>query len=146
MLGDRLASGVASARSGAANRPGKAPSLPVRRAAGSMTQPGSSDLDPQDLAGMGDHEIADPLGQRRSTRRRGMLSLSRLLQRTPLDIGEADEDPVPAGMRQRRPAAAHHGLSDITISSRDTRNLRKPGGARQARPALVGERGQVREG
>ena len=81
------------------DRPGEAPPLPVRRAAGGMTQPGSSDLDSEDLAGMGDHEIADPLGQGGSPRRRGMLGLPRLLQRAPLGVGEADEDPVPAGMR-----------------------------------------------
>jgi hypothetical protein len=99
-----LAPRCAAARSGTADRSGEAPPFPVRRAAGSMTQSGASDLDTQDLGGMGDHEIADPLGQGRSTRRDGMLGLPRLLQRAPLGIGEANEDPLPAGMRQRRPA------------------------------------------
>jgi len=36
-----------------------------------MAQPGSSDLDAEDLPGMGDDEIADPLGQRGSTLRYG---------------------------------------------------------------------------
>jgi hypothetical protein len=34
-----------------------------------MARPGSSDLDSEDLPGMGDDEIADPLGQRRPTLR-----------------------------------------------------------------------------
>ena len=146
MSGDGLAARFAPAWGGAADRPGQAPPLPVRRAAGGIMQPGSRDLDAQDLAGVGDHEIADPLGQRRSTRRRGMLGLPRLLQCAPLGIREADEDPMPAGMRQRRSAAARHGLFDITISGRRTSGLGGPSGARPGWPALVGERRQVREG
>ena len=140
MSGDRLAPRFTSARSGAADRSGEAPPLPVRRAAGGMTQPGSSDLDAEDLSGMGDHEIADPLGQWRSTRRRGMLGLPRLLQSAPLGIGEADEDPVPARIRQRRPAAARHGFSDITISGGRTSGLDGARCVRAGAPLLVRER------
>jgi hypothetical protein len=143
---DGLAPRFASARGGAADRAGEAPPLPVRHAAGGMTQPGSRDFDAEDLAGMGDHEIADPLGQGWSTYRRGMLALARLLQRAPLGVGEADEDPVPAGMRQGRSPVAHHGLSDITISGGRTSTLGEPSGARWGRSTLVGERRQVREG
>jgi hypothetical protein len=82
----RLAVRFAPARGGAADRPGEAPPLPVRRAARGMAQPGSSDLDAEDLPGMGDDEIADPLGQRGSTLRYGVLGLKRLVQRAPLDV------------------------------------------------------------
>ncbi len=85
MSGDRLAARFAAPRRGAADSPGQAPALPVRRAAGSMAQAGSSDLDAEDLSGMGDDEIADPLRQRGATPRYGVLGLKRLVERAPLD-------------------------------------------------------------
>jgi hypothetical protein len=139
MSSEGLAPRCASARSGAADRPSEAPPFPVRRAAGGITQPGSRDLDAQDLAGVGDHEIADPLGQRRSTRGRRMLGLPGLLQGPPLGIREADEDSVPTGIRQRRPATARHGVSDITISGGRTSGLDRGCRALHGRPLLIGK-------
>jgi hypothetical protein len=86
MSGDRLAARFAPARSGPPDRAGEAPPLPVRRAAGGMAQPGSRDLDLEDLPRMGDDEIADPLGQPGPTPRDRVLRLQRLVKRTPLDV------------------------------------------------------------
>jgi hypothetical protein len=84
--GDRLAAGFAPAGRGAADGPGEAPSLPVRRAARGMAEPRSSDLDAEDLPGVGDDQIADPLGQRGATLRHGELHLQRLVEGAPLDV------------------------------------------------------------
>src|SRR2546425_656877 len=146
MLVSALAPRSAPSRSSPANGPGDAPTLPVGSPARGMTQPGARDLDPEDLAGMGDDEVTDPLRRRGPTPRYRMLGEQGLLQGAPFDVREAHEDSVVTGKRFRGPAAGRHGISDITISGRGTRGLPGPGEARRERPALVGERGQVRKG
>jgi hypothetical protein len=51
-----------------------------------MAQAGSRDLDLEDLPGMGDDEIADPLRQCGLTPRHGVLGLQRLVERAPLNV------------------------------------------------------------
>jgi len=65
---------------------------------------------------MGDHEVSDPLGERRTAARDHVVTTQRLLERTPLSVGEANEDSVLTGMRCLRSPTLRHRFSDITIS------------------------------
>ncbi len=65
---------------------------------------------------MSDREVANPFGQGRPTPGHGVVDGARLLEGAPLGVREAHEDPLLAGMRDRRPPTGCHGISDITIS------------------------------
>ena len=65
---------------------------------------------------MRDDQIANPLRQRRPTRRHGVVHAPRLLERAPLGRRHAHENPLRARMRERGPATGRHGISDIMIS------------------------------
>ena len=64
----------APARGGATDGLGEAPALPVRGAAGRRPQSGAGDIDLEDLAGMRDDEIADPLGEGGTAPGHGMVA------------------------------------------------------------------------
>jgi hypothetical protein len=136
-----LATSFTATGRGPADRAGQAPPFPVRCPTGGMAQPGPRNLDLQDLAGVGDHQVADPRRQCGAPGGYGMLGLPRLLQGAPLGIREADEDALRPGEWFRRSPTASHGFSDITISGRRTRDLGRCAGPRHARTPLVGERG-----
>src|SRR5712692_7043169 len=143
-MGGWFAARFASPRSRPADSLGEAPSLPVRGAARGRTERRARDLDAEDFAGVSDDEVAHPLGQRWAPPRHRVVDAPRLLERAPLGVREAHEDPLLAGMRARRPATGCHGLSDITISGIRTSDL---GPARRAQrghlPPLVVTGGQV---
>ncbi len=65
---------------------------------------------------MRDDQIANPLRQRRPTRRHGVVHGPRLLERAPLGLRKAHEGPLRARMRERWPATGRHRISDIMIS------------------------------
>src|SRR5260370_28988571 len=133
MLVGALARRSAAARSSPANGAGDAPTLTVGSPARGMTQPGARDLDPEDLAGMGDDEVTDPLRRRGPTPRYRMLGEQGLLQGAPFDVREAHGDSGGTGKRFRGPSAGRHGSSDMTRSGRPTRDRPRPGGARRRR-------------
>src|SRR5215831_7738815 len=108
-----LAPSFAPARSGPPDGLGDAPPLPVGDAARSMTQPGTRDVDPEDLAGVSDDKVTDPLWQRRLPSGYRVLSTQGLLQGAPLGVREAHEDALVAGKRFWGPPAARHGVSEI---------------------------------
>jgi hypothetical protein len=111
-----------------------------------MPQSSACDLDPEDLAGMGDDEVPDPLWQRGPTPRHRMLGKEGLLQGAPLGVREAHEDSLVAGKRFRWPAAGRHGLSDITISGNRTRGLDAPCGGRRGLLLLISQGRPISEG
>jgi hypothetical protein len=52
-----------------------------------------------------------------------MLGLERPFHSSPFGAGEAHEDSISTGMRQRRPPETSHDISDITNSLDPTRPL-----------------------
>jgi hypothetical protein len=95
---------------------GEAPTLPVRSTTWLSTQSRAGDLDLEQLAGMSNHEVTDPLGKRRAAAHHDMLSPQRLLDCSPLRIRKANENPSSARMGCRRPSKLCHRVTDITIS------------------------------
>lgn len=111
----------AFASSSSANGASEAPSFPVRSAVGRATQRRSGDVDTEDLAGMSDNQVTDPLGESRAACGHGVLDAQCLVQSTPLGVREAHEGSVTPGMRQRRSSDLPHAIFDITISARQKR-------------------------
>jgi hypothetical protein len=108
----------AFAHGSSANSSGKTPAFPVWSAIGRTAQRRSADIDTQDLAGMRDDQIADPLRDSGAACGHGMLHRQRLVQRTPLGVREAHEGSVAPWMREPRASDLPHPIFDITISGR----------------------------
>ena len=72
------------------------------------TKASTGDIDSEDLGGVCDGKVADPLGQERSATGYRMLGGEGALERAPLGVREAHEDAVAAGVRKRRPTRARH--------------------------------------
>ena len=65
---------------------------------------------------MGDHEVSDPLRERRPAARDHVVTTQRLLDGAPLGVGEPNEDSVLTRVRCLGSSALRHRFSDITIS------------------------------
>lgn len=97
-----------AARNGAPHGTRESPAFPVRHATGTGTQRGPCNLDTEQLTGMSNDEIADPIGKCRPSIRDGLVASQRLLQSSPFRVGEAHEHSVSARIRNRRPPELRH--------------------------------------
>lgn len=79
----------------------QAPAFPIGRAARLGAEARAGDIDGEDLGGVRDDEIADPLSQRGSAARHGVFGGERPLDRAPLGVREADKDTVASRVSNR---------------------------------------------
>lgn len=98
----------ASTGSGTADSLGEPPAFPVGDAAGEVAETGAAHVHLQDLGGVGDQEVTDPLGEAGTARGHGMLDVERTEECSPLRIREPDEKALAAGMSEPRSTERRH--------------------------------------
>src|SRR5438093_8783266 len=100
-----------AAGSGPAYGTGQPPPLPVRRPAGRCAESRTRDVDLEDLAGMSDDEIADPLRDSGPAAGDWFLACERLSDRSPFRVGEPDVRSVTPRVGDRRSSELGHSTS-----------------------------------
>lgn len=113
-------SATTTALGGTADRLGDPPALPIRDAAFEVANAAARDGHLEDLGGVGHGQVAEPLGERGTTRAHGELGLERAAKRTPFGVREPNERALTARVGHGRASEVGH---DFQIS--ESRALHK---------------------